>query len=86
MNEKKVKAEKVANEILDFVNTYDYDAAAFAAAICRGHKTLQQSVMRLFVTVAQHMAETPVDARNEAAVELAKEISKIAESHPLPLI
>lgn len=85
MNNKK-KAEAVANDILDFVNTFGFDADTFAETICRGHKTLQQSTMRLFITTIRKMAEVRPDARNEATVELAKKITKIADMHSLPLI
>jgi len=84
--ERKKEAEKLANDILDFVNSYVHDDKAFAETICRGHKTLQQSTMRLFVTTIRKMAEVYPDGRNEAAVGLAKEIVKIADSHPLPLV
>ncbi len=84
--ERKKEAEKLANNILDFVNSYVHDDKTFAETICRGHKTLQQSTMRLFVTTIRKMAEVYPDGRNEAAVGLAKEIVKIADSHPLPLV
>ena len=42
--------------------------------------------MRLFVAMAREMAEVTPDARNEAAVQLAKEIAAIADKHPLPFI
>lgn len=85
MNSKK-KAETVANDILDFVNVLGFDADTFAETICHGHKTLQQSAMRLFVTTIRKMAEVTPDARNEATVELAKKITEIAETYSLPLI
>lgn len=47
-NMKKTKAEELANDILDFVNSFGFDSDTFAETICRGHKTLQQSTMRLF--------------------------------------
>lgn len=80
------KAEKLANNVLDFVNAYGHDDKAFAETICRSHRTLQQSVMRLFITTIRQMAVMPCDERNEAAKALAREISRIAEDHPLPLI
>lgn len=84
--EKKQRAEEAANDLMNFVNSFSCDSKTFARTICHGHKTLQQSVMRLFVALAREMADTPCDARNEAAVELAKKISEIAEDHPLPFI
>lgn len=85
-NMKKAKAEQLANDILDFVNAYGFDSDSFAESICRGHKTLQQSVMRLFIATIQQMAEVAPDDRNAATVELAKKITEIAKDYPLPLI
>lgn len=82
----KKKPETLANDILDFVNAFGFDADTFAETICHGHKTLQQSAMRLFVTTIRKMAEVTPDSRNEATVELAKKITEIANSYSLPLI
>lgn len=86
MNNKKQEAEKLAQDILDFVNAFGYDEEAFADAICRGHKTLQQSTMRLFMTTIRKMATVTPDGRNENAVKLAKEIVAVADKYALPLI
>ena len=83
---RKEEAAKMANDILNFVNAYGCDSKTFAETICRGHRTLQQSAMRLFMTTIRQLAETPFDERNEATVALAKEIVAIADKHPLPLI
>lgn len=80
------EAEKLANDILDFVNAFGHDDEAFAKTICRAHKTLQQSVMRLFVLTIRKLAEVEPDERNEAAVELARAITYLAEDYSLPLI
>lgn len=80
------KAEKLANDILDFVNVFGFDADKFAETICQGHKTLQQSTMRLFIATIRKMAEVRTDDRNRATVELAKKITEIADGYPLPLI
>lgn len=85
-NSRKNLAKEQAESLLEFVNAFGVDEKAFAVTICRGHKTLQQSVMRLFVAMAREMAEVTPDARNEAAVQLAKEIVAIADKHPLPFI
>lgn len=86
MHNKEERAKKLAEDVLDFVNCYGFDSKTFAETICRGHKTLQQSTMRLFIETICQMAEVVPDGRNEAAVKLAKEIKGIAESHPLPFI
>ena len=80
------QAEKLANDILDFVNAFGFDADRFAETICQGHKTLQQSTMRLFVTTIRKMAEVRPDDRNRATVELSKKITKITDEYSLPLI
>lgn len=86
MSNKKQEAEKLAQDVLDFVNAFGYDGEAFADTICRGHKTLQQSTMRLFMTTIRKMATVTPDGRNENAVKLAKEIVAIADKYQLPLI
>lgn len=82
----KEKAEIAANDILDFVNAFGFDADTFAKTICQGHKTLQQSTMRLFIATIRKMEEVIPDGRNEATVELAKKITEIADTYSLPLI
>ena len=80
------EAENAAKDLLNFVNSFTYDQEAFAMEIARGHKTLQQSVMRLFVRTIDVMSTVVPDDRNRATVELAKEITKIAHGYSLPLI
>lgn len=86
MTTKITEAERLANDILQFVNSYGVDEKTFAETICRGHRTLQQSTMRLFIATIRRMAENGTDDRNQRAVELAKKISEIADDYPLPLI
>ena len=57
MSEKESRAVKLANDILDFVNAYGYDSQTFAETICYGHRTLQQSVMRLFMGTIRLLAK-----------------------------
>lgn len=80
------EAKKLADNILDFVNCYGSDTKTFAKEIAGGHKTLQQSVMRLFIETIREMAKAPSDERNAQTVELAELISNLAEDYPLPLI
>lgn len=86
MNIEEERAEKLANDVLEFVNAIGFDADTFAEVISRGHKTLQQSTMRLFITTIRKMAEVTPDARNAATVDLAKMIAEIADDYSLPLI
>ena len=80
------QAKKIAEDLLEFVNAYGIDEKTFAETICRGHRTLQQSVMRLFMTTIERMAVNGYDDRNAAAVMLAKKITTVAENIYLPLI
>lgn len=72
-----VAAECLANA----VNEINFDYEAFAVAIRCQHRTLQQSVMRALVAVANQLATNYADGnydlRNEAACMLAAEISKL---------
>ena len=79
-------AEKEAKALLELANNYGCDYAAFAKTVAGGHKTLQQSVMRLFIATVREMAKVTPDDRNAQTVELAKEILKIADGYSLPLI
>lgn len=80
------KGNKIANDILDYVNNLACDEESFVNTICRSHRTLQQSTMRLFIATICKMAENDTDERNEAAVELAKKIAEMAKDYPLPLV
>ena len=79
-------ARLVANDMLNFVNQFDTDEKTFAETIAKGHKTLQQSFMRLMVRTFGEMAKVVPDERNAATVELAKKFVEIAKEHPLPFI
>lgn len=80
------RARIAASRLLDFVNVYGCDNETFAKTIANGHKTLQQSVMRLFIVTIREMAKVKPDDRNAETVELAKEICEIADKYSLPLI
>ena len=80
------RAQAAADDILEFVNAYGFDSDTFAKRIAGGHKTLQQSVMRLFVRTIREMANVLPDDRNAAAVKLAKQITELADGVSLPMI
>lgn len=82
----RIKAEEMAGQLLEFVNCYGYNIDAFAKTVANGHKTLQQSLMRLFIGTIREMAEVRPDDRNAQTVELAKKIVEIADGYSLPLI
>lgn len=86
LSAKEAAAVSLAYDILNFVNDYGCDTEAFAEAICNGHRTLQQSVMRLIVAVIERMAVNGFDERNQAAVNLARRLSEVAEQYSLPYI
>ena len=80
------EAKAVAEELLNFVNNFSPDTEAFAATVASGHKTLQQSLMRLFIRTIREMSKVVPDDRNAQTVELAKKIVEIASEYSLPLI
>ena len=86
MHLEREQAREAAMELLRFVNSFTYDADVFAMTIADGHKTLQQSIMRLFIRTIRAMANVTPDDRNRQTVELAKQITKIADGYSLPLI
>lgn len=75
-----------ADRILAFVNAYGTDNEGFAKIIAASHRTLQQSVMRLFIKTIEEISKQQTDPRNEQAVELAKKITEVAKDYTLPLI
>lgn len=79
-------AKDHAERLLNFVNMYDSDYDSFAKTIAGEHKTLQQSIMRLFITTIREMAKVTPDDRNAQTVELANKIVEIADGYSLPLI
>lgn len=80
--------EEVYNQfITKYVNQYGRDTeATFIRLFRREHPTLQQSFVRLVMTLAKSLSEEPpyTDGRNEGAIELMIEFSKL--EYFLPLI
>jgi len=71
-------AEDFAAEFSDFATSYNSESKKLAIQrMLRDHRTCQQSMMRFFMMFVEGMAESRSDLRNEATVELAKEIMKI---------
>jgi len=53
----------------------------------RDHRSIQQATMRFFMEFVEGMAESGSDLRNQASVDLAKEIMKIdSKKRVLPFI
>jgi len=66
--------EKASNGL----NEFNAFCEGFAAGFLRMHPTLQQKNMRLILAVIKALAENEcVDARNEAAQQLARKIDEV---------
>lgn len=80
----KAKSGKdMAEELARFANNYVADQTGFVQGLYSEHRTLQQSVMRLFIAWVREMANdfdrNSYDLRNEATVRLAKKIVELGE-------
>jgi hypothetical protein len=70
-------ARTTANELGDFVNTFTPDESGFIEGMSHQHRTLQQSITRMFLVWLRYLATLPenrYDARNEASVRFAKSV------------
>lgn len=75
-------AELMVVRLSEFVNNYGCDVKGFANAIMREHRTLQQSMFRLFIkTISEwaKLSELQYDLRNEYTVQSSKKIMKVLE-------
>jgi len=91
-------AEKLTNEITNYVNSFSSKSEEFTEAMSREHRTLQQSFTRLCLKWIEHCAsdEYRHDPRNEASHDICKtivesfinsnDIANVAPSNFLPLI
>jgi hypothetical protein len=69
--------EKLAETISNGVNVMGQSPEAFAAAMGRQHRTLQQNFTRFCFAWIRHLAkleENQYDLRNEASVKACREI------------
>ena len=84
------REETAAKSLMDSVNSTTFDTQKFAEAVCRNHRTLQQSYFRTIVAVIQMMASPDYgyDLRNEASHLMAQRIveSGALEETSLPFI
>ena len=71
-------AEKIVRQLSDYVNNMSHDSEAFANAVMQEHRTLQQSMMALFVLCIKKWSECDSennhDGRNEATCKMATKI------------
>lgn len=88
---KPTSGKEVAEELSDFVNgSLSYREQDFVNEVLSEHRTLQQSMFRLFVHCMDGWAEMHksgmYDARNEATCVISSKIAKVKEDIDLPLI
>lgn len=87
----KENVDYVVKTITDFINNYVFPIERFVETMGREHRTLQQSFTGLCLAWFTHLAGLKTgeyDLRNEASVELAKEILKKVEAanYKLPMV
>lgn len=75
--------KQMAKEMSNFVNCFgNSHQKEFVKQMILEHNTLQQSFTRLCIMWFQQLAETKYyDARNEASVELAKQLKPILDEY-----
>lgn len=80
------EAVEVASKLLDYVNTMSHEPFAFYEALTKGHRTLQQSVSRLFFNWFIYLSQLDEnrfsDMRNEASLQNAKRLAKMHKEEP----
>ena len=82
-----ISGEQLAASCIEFVNSFSFKEEEFSSAMCKAHRTLQQSFMRLICGYICAMADNSYDDRNEAAVMLAKKLANVInDNNGLPLI
>jgi hypothetical protein len=70
-------AKTITEELGNFANTFSPDESGFIEGMSRQHRTLQQSITRLFIVWLRHLATLPegrYDDRNKATVRFAKSV------------
>ncbi len=85
---KQLTAQEIAKALADSVNNFSFNNDKFADAILQEHRTIQQNIMRGFMTLVEKWAaleETGrFDGRNEATVKMASKIVEATKSCGLP--
>ena len=74
----KKTAQEMVDQLTDFVNVYGFDKDGFKEAFRRGHRTLQQSTIRLFLEVIEMVGKEDyqTDLRNEDAKKVCGDLVK----------
>lgn len=65
---------QIAKQLSSYANGMSKNPAGFVDAVTGDHRTLQQSMMRLFVECIYRWSEEDYDMRNEETVRLSKRI------------
>ena len=84
-NPKPINGDELAMLLLKFINNMAVDDDEFVRGLTESHRTLQQSIMRIFIKFVAAMSvkeEGFYDLRNEASVKLAREIMKLNTGLP----
>jgi hypothetical protein len=78
MSDKKERAETAARALAGAISEMSFDAETFAKEIRRQHRTNQQSIMSVFITLVEQWSEDYAsgnfDLRNEDTVKIAADI------------
>lgn len=82
--------QEMAEQLAQFVNTFNtVRMEACAQAMVHQHRTLQQSMTRMFLRFMELQAqEDDYDLRNQASIRLARKIVKLVEDEQacLPMV
>lgn len=88
MKEAEDLGKEMANALESFVNNYSRLPQKYCIEqLMRTHRTLQQSLARMFLLYFEELSKQYTDPRNEASVALAKAIMALPETErALPFI
>ena len=82
--------KEMADELASFVNNYGCDEKGFVEAVMREHRTLQQSLFRLFMQCIDEWSKKKAfefDGRNEHTIMTSKMIvATIPDGKYVPFI
>ena len=85
----RITGQEAAEALASFCNDYGADIPGFVVALHRQHRTLQQGVGRIMVTMIRQWAANyergDYDDRNKAICELSRDIIKKVQPEMLHL-
>ena len=81
------EGREMAEQLAQFTNSFDNGCQqAFAEGMLRQHRTLQQNVVRMFMSYMDMLAEQDdYDLRNQASIRLAKRIKRLMDDEHVTL-